>query len=203
MLDDGHLGITADALDQALAAARDDHVHIFGQRDELAHHLAVGGLHQLHGVVRQTGLSQRLLHQPGQGFVGVNGFGAAAQDARVAAFDGQTGGLDGDIGPALVNHAEHANGHPHLAHADSAGLLLHADDLANHVGHGGQLLAALGTGIQHFGCELEAIHQRLGQASRAGPRQVACVVRLQSVCAFAQQPGQSHKRFVFHSCWRL
>ena len=56
MLDDGHLGIAADALDEPLAATRNDHVHKLRHGDELAHGLAVGGLHQLHRVLWQTRL---------------------------------------------------------------------------------------------------------------------------------------------------
>jgi hypothetical protein len=89
VLDDRHLGVAADALDQALAAARDDHVHVLRHGDQLAHGLAVGGLHQLHRVRGQAGLDQRLLHQPRQRLVGLDGLRAAAQDAGVAALDGQ------------------------------------------------------------------------------------------------------------------
>jgi hypothetical protein len=56
VLDHRHLGLAADALDQALAAARDDHVHVLGHGDQLADGGAVGGLHQLHAVGRQAGL---------------------------------------------------------------------------------------------------------------------------------------------------
>jgi hypothetical protein len=60
VLDDRHLGLGADALDQALAAARDDHVHVLGHGDQPAHGGAVGGLDQLHGVGGRPALGQRL-----------------------------------------------------------------------------------------------------------------------------------------------
>ena len=50
MLDDGHLGLAADAFDQALATARDDHIDILRHRNELADRFTVGRLHQLHGI---------------------------------------------------------------------------------------------------------------------------------------------------------
>jgi hypothetical protein len=203
VLDHGHLGIAADALDQALAAARDDHVHKLRHGDELAHGLAVGGLHQLHRVLWQARLGQRLLHDLGQRLVRINSLGAAAQDAGIAALDAEAGRFDGHVGPALVDHAEHTNWHTHLAHADAAGLLLHANDLANDVGHGGQLLAALGTGLQHLGAKFEAVHHGLGQTGGAGALQIAGVVDLQSIHVLAQQPGQRLERFVFDSCWRF
>ena len=83
VLDDRHLGLAADALDQALAAARDDHVDVLRHGDQLAHGLAVGGLHQLHRLGRQAGLGQRLLHQPRQRLVRFDRFRAAAQDAAL------------------------------------------------------------------------------------------------------------------------
>ena len=106
----------------------------------------------------------------GQRLVRFDRLRAAAQDAGVAALDRQAGGLDGHVGPALEDHAEHADRHAHLADADAAGLLLHADDLADDVGHGGQLLAALGHGLDDLGRELEAVHH----AARPGrPRRRA------------------------------
>ena len=89
VLDHGHLGLGADALDQALAAARDDDVDELGHGDELAHGGAVGCGHQLHRLARQAGAFKRLLHQRGQRLVGVDGLAAAAQDAGVAALDAQ------------------------------------------------------------------------------------------------------------------
>ena len=57
----GTLASAADALDQALAAARNDHIHKLGHGNELAHGGAVGGGHQLHRV----GQADRLRPGPG------------------------------------------------------------------------------------------------------------------------------------------
>jgi hypothetical protein len=54
VFDDRHFGLAADPLDQAFAAARDDDIHKLRHGDQLAHHGAVGGLHQLHRVGRQA-----------------------------------------------------------------------------------------------------------------------------------------------------
>src|SRR6218665_2164009 len=56
------------------------------------------------------------------------------------------GGFDGGVGGVFVDNAEHADRHPHPAYADAAGLLLQALDRTDDVGHGRQLLAALGAG---------------------------------------------------------
>jgi hypothetical protein len=90
----------------------------------------------------------------------VDRLGAAPQDAGVAALDREAGRLDGHIGPALEDHAEHAERNAHLADADAAGLLLQADDLADDVRHRGQLFAALRHGFDDLRRELEAVHHR-------------------------------------------
>jgi hypothetical protein len=81
------------------------------------------------------------------------------------------GRLDRHIGPALVDHAEHADRHAHLAHAMPLGCCFMPMISPIDVGHGGQLLAALGAGFQHLGAELQAIHHGLGQAGGAGALQ--------------------------------
>ena len=142
VFDDRHLGLTADALNQRFAPARDDEVYKFRHGNELAHQSAVGAGHQLHGVRWQAAFSQGLPHQFGQRFVRGYGLGAATQDAGVTTFDGQAGRLNGDVGSALINHAKHTDGHAHLTHLYPAGLLAHAGDAANDVGHSRQLFAA-------------------------------------------------------------
>ena len=57
--DHRHLGLAADALDQALAAARDDHVHVLRHGDQGADGGAVGRVHDLDGVDRQAGRGDR------------------------------------------------------------------------------------------------------------------------------------------------
>ena len=196
VLDDRHLGIAADALDQALAPARNDHVHILRHGDELADHGAVGGLHQLHRIGRQAAFRERLLHQFGQRLVGLNRLRATAQYAGIAALDGQAGGLDRRVGPALENHAKHADRHAHLADADAAGLLLHARDFADHIGHGGELFTSLGTGFQHLWRQLEPVHHGCGKSGGDSALQVTGVVHLQGLGVVTQQGGQTTQRLV-------
>ena len=203
VLDNRHLGLGADALDQALATARDDDVDKLRHGDELAHGIAVGGGHQLYRMLRQTGLDQGFAHQADQRLVRFNGFRAPAQDAGVATFDGQAGSLDGDAGAAFVNHAKHANGHAHLPHANAAGYLFHANDFANDVGHGRQLLAPLRAGFDHFGRELQTVHHGFRQARSLRTAQVLGVVYLQGLDVFAQQACKHQQCPVFCSSTRF
>ena len=66
VFDDRHCGLGTDALDEAFATTGDDDVDKLRQGDELAHGGAVGGLHQLHGVLGQPCIKQRLLNQSPQ-----------------------------------------------------------------------------------------------------------------------------------------
>ena len=54
VLDDGHARLLRDALDEALAAARHDHVHVLLRRDQLADGRAVRGADELDRRLRQA-----------------------------------------------------------------------------------------------------------------------------------------------------
>ena len=178
VLDHRNPGLAADALDQALAAARNDQVDELRHGDQLGDRLAIDGLHQLHGLRGQAGLRQRLLHQPRQGLVGGDRFRTAAQDAGIAALDRQAGGLDGHVGTAFVDHAEHADRHSHLPDANAAGLLLQADDLAHDVGHRGQLIASQRHRLDDRRREFEPVDHGRRKSRRDGPLEVVGVVAL-------------------------
>ena len=153
----------------------------------------------MHRIGGQAGLSERLLHQRSQRPVRFNRLGAAAQNTGVATFDRQRGRFNRDVGPAFINHAEHANGHTHLADADAAGLLFHANDLADHVGHGRKLLASKGDSFQGFRVELEPVQHGAGQAGRCRALQIEGIGGLQRRDLAAQQGSQPRKCFVFDS----
>jgi hypothetical protein len=120
VLDHRHLGLAADALDQALAAARDDHVHVLGHGDQRPR--PRGRWSAPAAPLRPAaGLHQRLLHQLRQRLVGFDRFRRPPpQDAGIAALDRQARRLDRHVGTALEDHPEDAERHAHLAHADAA-----------------------------------------------------------------------------------
>ncbi len=93
----------------------------------------------------QLGLSQRLRHQWRQRLVG--GSIASEPPRKIQALPlliAQSGRFNRHVGAAFVNHAEHTDGHTHLAHADAAGLLLHAQISPMMSGMCGQLLDSPG-----------------------------------------------------------
>ena len=190
VLDDRHARLAADALDQALAAARDDDVDRLGRGDQVPDRGAVGGLHELHAVGGQAGFEQGALHQLPQREVGVDRLRAAAQDAGVAALDRERRGFDRHVGAALVDHAEDAQRHPHLADRNAARPLAQVDDLADRVGHRGDLLAAFGHGVDDLRRELEAVDHRGSETRGLCGFDVALVGRVQRGAFAAQQARQ-------------
>ena len=190
MLDYRHLGFLADALDQSLAAARDDHVDIGRHGDQFADGGAVGGFHHLHGVGRQAGRLQCLGNQFPQGQIRLDGLGAAAQDAGIAALDRQRGGFDGDVGPALENHAEHAERYAHLADAEAGGQALDAGHFTDRIGHRGELVAAFGHGGDDLVGQAQAVDHRCGEAGGLGGGDVARIGVAQRRAGGEQQPRQ-------------
>ena len=80
VLQDRHLGLARDTLDQALAAARDDEVDRFGRGDQVADRGAVGRRDELHRVGRQACFAERVLDDRREREVRRQRLRAAAQD---------------------------------------------------------------------------------------------------------------------------
>ena len=87
VLDDGHASGVDDALDEAFAATGDDEVEILVHLREVIHAFAISEGHELHAVLRQAGLLTATLQRIRYGAVGLDGFGAAAQDRGVAGLE--------------------------------------------------------------------------------------------------------------------
>jgi len=84
MLDDGNGGVLRHEADEALAAARNDAVDESVELEQRGERGAVGRGDELDGVGGQAGMRERLLHEGGEGGVGVKDFLAAAEDHRIA-----------------------------------------------------------------------------------------------------------------------
>ena len=84
---------------------------------------------------------------------------AAAQDHRVAALERQARGVDGHVRAGLVDHADHAHRHAHLAHPQAVRQGLAAHDLADRVGQRGELAQGVGDRDDALGGQREPVEQ--------------------------------------------
>ena len=99
---------------QALAAARHDHIDIAGETGQhFADRAAVAYRHQLDRIFRQLRDAKSFRHG------GVNGarramrIRSAAQDRGIAGLQAKRAGIGGDIGTALIDHANDADRRAH------------------------------------------------------------------------------------------
>ena len=107
---------------QPLAAARHDDVDGATQAGQHgADRGAVAGGHQLDGVGGQAGLLEAAHQGAMDGGGRAQAFGAAAQDGGVAGLEAQRAGVGGDVGPALIDHADHPDRHPHPLDGEAVG----------------------------------------------------------------------------------
>ncbi|MNC25423.1 hypothetical protein D3C75_735110 [compost metagenome] len=160
VLDHRHPRVAADALDQTLAAARHDDVDELGHGDQRADGGAVGGFHHLHAGRRQTGFGQAALDAGGDGAIGMDRLGAAAQDGGVAGLQAQAGGVDGHVGPRLVDDPDHAQRHAHLADLDAGRPVAHVADRADRVRQAGDLAQALDHAVDARRGQRQTVEQR-------------------------------------------
>ena len=113
-LDDRDGRLLHHRLNEPLAAARDEHVHIAVQMHERLRALMRRVGHELDGVRRDRRLLQRRAHDLRQRDVGADGFLAAAQQHGVARFQAQPRRIRRHVRARLVNDRDHADGHGDL-----------------------------------------------------------------------------------------
>ena len=108
-------------LDQRAPAARHDDVDMLGHAQQVADGGAVGGGHQLDRGGGQAGRGEARAEGGDDRARGVEALRAAAQDRGVAGLEAQRPGIGGDVGPALVDDPDHAQGHPHAGDVEAVG----------------------------------------------------------------------------------
>ena len=105
----------------------------------------------------------------------MQGLLAAAQDGGVARLEAQGGSVGGDVGAGLVDDADDAQRHAHLADGDAGRTALEISHLADRVGQRGDLLEADGHRLDALGGQREAVDHRRLEAVGAGLGEVAGV----------------------------
>ena len=92
----------------------------------------------------QPGLGQALAERGGDGDVGADRAGGAAQEGGVAGLEAQAEGVAGDVGAVLVDDRHHAERHPDPVHAEAVGAGPAVGHLADGIGEAGDGSEAVG-----------------------------------------------------------
>ena len=90
-------------------------------------------------------------------------FFAAAQDAGGTCLEAQRGCVHRDIRACLINNADHAHRHALAADDKTVRAAAHAEHLADRVGQGSDLSAALRDALDAFLVQHQAVNQAVGQ----------------------------------------
>lgn len=93
----------------------------------------------------------------------MDGLGAATEDGGVAGLEAEGGGVCSDVGAALVDDADGADGDADLTDFDAAGLLPRVHDMPGGIREGGDVLDGAGNGFDASWIEAEAIEQGGGE----------------------------------------
>ena len=166
-------------LDQTLAAARHDHIHVFLHGDEFAHGSAIRRFNHLNHRLRQTSRCETFAHTGGNRLIGMQRFRAAAQNRRVAGFQAQPGGICRHVRARFINDAHHAQRHAHLPDLDARWAIFQPADFTDRIGQFGDLHQAVRHCRNGFGREDQPINcriveffvTRLGDIARVGVEQ--------------------------------
>ena len=129
-----HRRVLLDEADQLFAAARHDEVDVVLHLEHLGDDRAVAGLDDLHGARGHAGGGDRAFDHAAEDDVRLQRFLAAAEDRRAARLQAQRRDINRDVRPVLVDGADNAEGHAHLADHQAVGQRPHLDHLADRVG---------------------------------------------------------------------
>ena len=167
-LNAGHPGVFHTGADQPCAAAGDQQIHKAHGGHQLGSALAGGVLHQLDILRGKAAAAQSLLQHIHNGVGAVPCLLAAAQNAHIAAFQRQSGGIAGHIGAAFVNDGHHAHGHGGFFDQQAAGGGVGGQRLAHRVRQGGHLPNALRHGGNACRGEQQAVQHHLADMPAGG-----------------------------------
>ena len=198
MFDDGHLGLGRHAANQPLAAARNRQVDVLRQRQKLAHRVAVGRAHQLHGVRRQADFLGRLGEQLDDRLARMDRFLAAAQDHRVARLDADRRRVGRHVGPRFVDEKHDAQRHADLVDPQTVRADRRPDQFADRLRQRRDFFQPLGHRLDPRRREPQPIDLGVGQPVAGRGREVLRVGRLQPLRhsrATASADRRSHLTF--------
>ncbi len=108
----GHPRFLLNALNQALAAARHDHIDVVSHTSQhVANRGAIDDRHELYAFGGQAHAAQPLDQTSMNRRVGMPAFGAATQNDRISRLQAQRPGIRRHVGTTLVDDPDDAQGH--------------------------------------------------------------------------------------------
>ena len=197
MLDHRHRSFCHEARDEALAAARDEHIDIIACADQFTNCGTVGCGNELDGISRQRSIGKCFRNNGGQRSVGFNGFMSAAQDDGVAGLDCQRSSIDGDVGTGFINHGDDAERHTHAADADARWHRTKVFDAADRISQFSNLPHARDHLIKHTVSDGKSVDEGCGESFTAGICQVNSIGSLNHIAACHQSLGDAFQCSVF------
>ena len=217
-LDAGDGGVFHTGPDEARAAPGNEQVHQTLGLHELTGTVVAGVLQNIENIGVSACGGDALLQSGGDGPGAADGLTTAAQDADIAALNGQGRGIGGDIGTALVDDGHQAQRHLLFIDGHAVRALHFAEDAARvvrepghgakSVGHGGDAAFIQPETVQHHignfapggfhipGVDGENVICMLPQALSHGQEQAVLILRRQGVQAAPGGPGAADD---FHS----
>ncbi len=160
---------------QLLAASRDDEVHGVALAGELGELLAPAALHEHDRPVRQALGGRRVRGDARQHLIGVARARGAAQHDRVARLHAQRGRVDRDVRPCLVDHRDHAEWHPLLAHVETVRQAPAFDHLAHGVRQSDDLPHGPRDAREAIVVQAQPVEQRIGELRSAARLEITLV----------------------------
>ena len=202
-LDGGHRRVAYHGVDQPRSPARDHDVDEAAGLDQMGDAGAVVAGQQLHGVGGQALAEQRGTQRTHQCLVRMRRRRTAAQQHGVAGLQRQPERVDGDVGPALVDHADHAERNPLLAHLQAVGQRAAAQHLTDGIGQARDLPQSGGDAVDALRVQGEPVQHRLGSARPAGGVEVFGVGRQDFVSAGARASAAACSAVFFVAVFKV
>jgi len=131
----------------------------------------------LHHFGRQFGHGQALLDAGGNCAVGIDRLGTATQDGGIAGLEAQARGVNGHVRSRLIDDADHAQGHAHLADLNTGRQVTHIADFTDGVRQLGHLTQAFDHVVDTCRGQRQTVQQGRFQAIGAAVGQVQFVGR--------------------------
>ena len=169
VFDHRHARMADDRFDQGFAAARDDQIDVAIHLRHEPHRFAIGLRNEENAISGQARLGAAPLQRFGDRDVGIDRFGAAAQDGRVPGLRAKDSGVARDVRARLVDDPDHADRDAHFGDLEPVRRRPFANHFADRIGQGSDLANAAGAIASRRGpVQLQPIDHRAGES--AAPR---------------------------------